>query len=100
VRSPSPSRASYLPTLTKVVPCRFTGALNGWNISDSLDKVRVPSFVINGRKDLAQDFVTADYFWKIKKSKWVTFENSSHVPMWEEREKYNQLVGEWLDSVQ
>lgn len=86
--------------LTKVALRRFTGALNGWNISDMLDKVRVPSFVINGRKDLAQDFVTADYFWKIKKSKWVTFENSSHVPMWEERERYNQLVGEWLDSVQ
>jgi len=78
----------------------FTGVLNGWNISDKLDKVRVPSFVINGRKDLAQDFVTADYFWKIKKSKWVTFENSSHVPMWEERERYNQLVGEWLNSIQ
>ena len=50
--------------------------------------------------DLAQNFVTADYFWKIKKAKWVTFENSSHTPMWEEREKYIQLVGEWLDVVQ
>ena len=86
--------------LTGIVYRRFSGALNGWNISDKLDKVRVPSFVINGRKDLAQDFVTADYFWKIKKSKWVTFEKSSHTPMWEEREKYIQLVGEWLDSVE
>jgi len=86
--------------LTKVVPRRLTGVYKDWDISDRLDKIRVPSFIINGRKDISQDFVVAGYFWKIEKSKWVTFENSSHTPMWEEREKYNRLVGEWLDGVE
>lgn len=78
---------------------RFGGAIQGWSIVDQLHKVRVPAFVINGRKDIAQDFVCEAYFWKISKAKWVTFENSSHVPMWEEREKYMKLVGEFLDQV-
>ena len=82
------------------MPRRLTGELKDWDISDRLDKVRVPSLVINGRKDVIQDYVIAGYFWGIKNSKWVTFENSSHVPFWEEREKYNRLVGEWLNSVQ
>ena len=86
--------------LTKAVPRRLTGELSDWDISDKLDRVRVPSLVINGSKDMVQDFVIAGYFWGIKKSKWVTLENTSHIPFWEEREKYIRLVGEWLDSVQ
>ncbi|KAJ3752100.1 proline iminopeptidase [Lentinula raphanica] len=77
----------------------FGGALNGWSIEDRLHAVTVPTFVINGRKDIAQDFVCKAFFWKIKQSKWVTFENSSHVPMWEERERYMKLVDEWLENV-
>ena len=47
---------------------------------------------------MAQDYVCEAYFWKIAKAKWVTFELSAHVPMWDEREKYVKLVGEFLDS--
>lgn len=78
----------------------FTGAISGWSIVDRLHKVRVPVFVINGRLDIAQDFVCEAYFWKVKQAKWVTFQNSSHVPMWEERDKYMKTVGEWFDQVE
>jgi len=85
---------------TTVPISMFGGVMNGWSIEDRLHEVTVPTFVINGRKDIAQDFVCQAYFWKIRTAKWVTFENSSHVPMWEERERYMKLVGEWLENVQ
>ena len=74
----------------------FGRILKGWTIIDRLDQIRVPTFVINGRADIAQDFVVAPFFEKIRKVKWVTLENSSHTPMFEERERYIQLVGEFL----
>ena len=70
--------------------------LKDWSIIDRLDKVRVPTFVINGRKDIAQDFVVAPFFQKIQKVKWITFEKSSHTPFFEERELYMKRVAEFL----
>ncbi|KAI0362157.1 proline iminopeptidase [Trametes cingulata] len=70
--------------------------LQNWSIIDRLHLVRVPTFVINGRKDISQDFVVAPFFEKIRKVKWVTFENSSHTPFFEERERFMQLVAGFL----
>ena len=70
--------------------------LVGWSIIDRLHLVHVPTFVINGRKDISQDFVVAPFFKHIPKVKWVTLENSSHMPFWEERERFVQLVAGFL----
>lgn len=70
--------------------------MNGWTIIDRLHKVRVSTLVINGRMDLAQDFVVAPFFEKIDKVKWITFEKSSHCPFWEERERYMNVLDEFL----
>ncbi|KDQ16298.1 hypothetical protein BOTBODRAFT_43564 [Botryobasidium botryosum FD-172 SS1] len=51
-----------------------------WDIIDQLHHIWAPPLVINRQDGLAQDF-----FWKIPKAKWVTFENSSHALMLEER---------------
>jgi len=52
--------------------------------------------VINGRKDISQDFVVKPFFDKITKVKWVTFENSSHMPFLEEEDKFMQLVSGFI----
>ncbi|KAF5371999.1 hypothetical protein D9615_008130 [Tricholomella constricta] len=70
--------------------------LKDWSIIDRLHLIRVPTFVINGRKDIAQDFVVQPFFDGITKVKWVTFENSSHTPFVEERDRYMQLVRDFL----
>ncbi|XP_006457413.1 hypothetical protein AGABI2DRAFT_181630 [Agaricus bisporus var. bisporus H97] len=67
-----------------------------WSIIDRLHLVRPPTFVVNGRKDLSQDFVVKPFFERIQKVKWVTLEHSSHSPFFEERERYMQLVAEFL----
>jgi len=56
----------------------------------------MPTFVINGRKDLAQDFVVQPFFEGIQKVKWVTLESSSHSPFIEETDKYMKLVADFL----
>ncbi|KAK0468689.1 proline iminopeptidase [Armillaria novae-zelandiae] len=70
--------------------------LRTWSIIDRLENVRVPTFVINGRADIAQDFVVESLFRGIRQVKWVTMEKSSHTPMWEERERYMELVNGFL----
>ncbi|KAI0082030.1 proline-specific peptidase [Panus rudis PR-1116 ss-1] len=70
--------------------------LKGWTIIDRLHLIKVPTFVINGRYDIAQDYVVKPFFEKIEKVKWVTFESSSHMPFLEERERFMKLVDEFL----
>ena len=70
--------------------------LNNWSIIDRLDQIDVPTLVINGRNDIAQDFVVAPFFQKIKKVKWITFENSSHTPMFEERDLFIKRISEFV----
>ncbi|KAI0919674.1 hypothetical protein AcV5_001673 [Taiwanofungus camphoratus] len=72
--------------------------LDDWTIIDRLHLVRAPTLVINGRNDVARDFVVAPFYQKIANVKWITFGNSSHTPFWEERERYMQVVGTFLSS--
>jgi pimeloyl-ACP methyl ester carboxylesterase len=58
----------------------------------------VTSLVINGRYDASQDVVVAPFFWRIPRAKWVRFEEGSHMPYWEVRERYMQLVTDFLDG--
>ncbi|GJE94521.1 proline-specific peptidase [Phanerochaete sordida] len=68
-----------------------------WTIVDRLHNIAVPTLVINGAKDIAQDFVVAPFFQNIPKAKWITFANSSHTPFWEERDLYMKRVGDFLE---
>ncbi|KZT01792.1 proline iminopeptidase [Laetiporus sulphureus 93-53] len=70
--------------------------LQDWSIIDRLHRIRVPTLVINGGSDIAQDFVVAPFYQYVPDARWITFENSSHTPFWEERERYLQVVGNFL----
>ncbi|KAI0372054.1 alpha/beta-hydrolase [Pilatotrama ljubarskyi] len=48
------------------------------------------------RADISQDFVVAPFFRGIEKVKWLTLEQSSHTPFYEERELFTQLVAAFL----
>jgi pimeloyl-ACP methyl ester carboxylesterase len=45
---------------------------------------------------MSQDFVVKPFFDRIPKVKWVTLENSSHLPMWEERDRYIEIVRDFM----
>lgn len=67
--------------LTMNGPSEFfiTGTLKTWSIIDELHKIIVPTLLVNGRYDEAQDETVEPYFEKIGKIKWYRFAESSHV---------------------
>lgn len=67
-----------------------------WWIDDQIHLLDVPALLINGEFDYMTDEVCGPYFWKMDKVKWIKFMESSHTPMWEEREKYIDAVRNFL----
>ncbi|KAJ7149035.1 Alpha/Beta hydrolase protein [Mycena crocata] len=83
---------------TMIGPSEFnvTGTLKTWTVVDDLPKITVPTLLINGRYEAAQDFAVAPFFHRMPKVKWVQFAASSHMPFFEEKERYLQVVGDFL----
>ncbi|KAJ7622536.1 proline-specific peptidase [Roridomyces roridus] len=90
------------PTVYAVMigPSEFniTGTLGTWTVINDLHKISVPTLLINGKEDDAQDVSVTPFFERIPKVKWVQFAESSHMPFFEERERFLQVVGEFLDA--
>jgi len=88
------------PTVYHTVngPSEFTviGSQKDWTIIPELHKINVPTLLINGYFDEAQDIAVAPFFKSIPKVKWVTFANSSHMPHLEETERYLEVVSRFL----
>jgi len=82
-------------------PNEFTiiGNMRYWDVTNQLHKIRIPTLVTGGRYDEVSPKVARSIHKGIKKSKLVTFANSSHLPMWEEREKFIAVVQKFLNSV-
>jgi proline iminopeptidase len=82
-------------------PNEFTimGNMRYWDVTNQLHTIRIPTLVTGGRYDEVSTKVARSIHKGIKKSKLVTFANSSHLPMWEEREKFITVVQKFLKSV-
>ncbi|KAJ4473169.1 proline-specific peptidase [Lentinula aciculospora] len=83
---------------TTVPQKMFAGEFGGWSCIGRLDRVLVPTLIVNGRMDLAQDFVVKPFFDGIAQAKWVRMENSSHMAIWEERERYMSILDQFLSA--
>ncbi|KAF6743911.1 proline iminopeptidase [Ephemerocybe angulata] len=70
-----------------------------WTIIDRLPSIRVPLLLLTGKEDMLQGYASEPYFWRVNKARWIEFQNSSHVPFWEEREKFMTTVNEWLQRL-
>ncbi|KAG6810537.1 hypothetical protein H0H92_011424 [Tricholoma furcatifolium] len=74
----------------------ITGTLKTWSIVDALHTIETPTLMINSVYDEAQDVCMLPFFNNIPRVRWVQFANSAHVPFFEERERYMQVVGDFL----
>jgi L-proline amide hydrolase len=72
------------------------GSCKDWQIKDRLHEIRRPALIVSGRYDEATPALQQVLLDGIAGSEWVCFENSSHTPHVEERERYMQVVGDWL----
>jgi len=72
------------------------GSCKDWQVKDRLHEIRVPTLIVSGRHDEATPALQQVLLEGIAGSEWVVFEDSSHMPHVEERERYMQVVGRWL----
>ena len=73
-----------------------SGSLKTFDIRKDLHKIKVPTLLINGRYDEAQDEVVEPFFQEIEKVKWYRFAESSHTPQLEEREEFMKVVARFM----
>ena len=72
------------------------GRREHWNATETAKKIEVPTLVTNGTNEGASDAAIKPYLDHIKNVKWVKFYNSTHLQLFEERERYLDVVGKWL----
>lgn len=76
------------------------GRLKGWDITERLSGISVPTLVLSGRYDEATPLIAETVQHGIPHSEWVLFEESSHMPHVEETERYIEVVDEFLTRIE
>jgi len=72
------------------------GSIKDWQSRDRLGAIEVPTLLVSGRHDEATPALQETLRDGIAGAEWVLFDESSHMPHVEERERYMQVVGDWL----
>ncbi|KAF5347294.1 hypothetical protein D9756_009976 [Leucocoprinus leucothites] len=75
-----------------------TGPNKDWTIVDEAHKISVPTLLTNGWKDEAADSCVYPFFRLIPRVRWIQFAESSHMAHFEEREKFMDVVGQFLSE--
>ena len=76
------------------------GTLKTWDIIPRLGEIAVPTLVTSGRYDEATPLIAETVHNGIPGSRWVIFEQSSHMAHAEEPERYMQVLDEFLTDVE
>ena len=72
------------------------GSIKDWQSKGRLGSIGVPTLLVSGRHDEATPALQDTLKAGIPDAEWVVFEESSHTPHLEERERYMRVVGDWL----
>ncbi len=88
--------------LTMWGPSEFhcTGVLEDWDVRPKLEAVTAPALVAGGRFDECTPAIQEDLHRRLPGSEWVVFEESSHMPHLEERERFLEVVARFLRRVE
>jgi proline iminopeptidase len=78
----------------------MTGTLKDWDVTDQLGSLNVPCLITVGKYDSVTPAVAESTHEHVRGSKLVTFENSSHFAMWEEKELFIETLRRFLDNVE
>ena len=79
-------------------PSEFTvvGTIRDWQVVDRLGEIAVPTLMVSGRHDETTPRLQQTLLDGIAGSRWECFEESSHVPHLEERERWLAVVDGFL----
>jgi proline-specific peptidase len=90
-RAPDVYRAMQGPDEWTVV-----GALRGWNVTDRLLEIDVPTLVIRGRYDMCTNKIAATLVNRIRGAREAVLQHSSHTPVLEETDAYLATIRQFL----
>ncbi len=74
----------------------ITGTTRDWDQTPRLPEIRLPTLITVGRYDEVTPVVAESIHRGIRGSELVLFEQSSHVPFWEERARYMDVVARFI----
>jgi proline iminopeptidase len=77
----------------------ITGTIRDIDLSSQLPRIRTPTLVLGGRYDEVSPAVAQQIASAIPGARSVTFSESSHLPFWEERERFMAVLSSFLRSV-
>jgi len=72
------------------------GSLKQWSAAENCSKINVPTLVINAVEEGATDEAVVPFVKIIPDMKWVKMKKTSHMPMYEEKENYLEVLVEFL----
>jgi L-proline amide hydrolase len=75
------------------------GSLKAWDITDRLHEITVPTLLLSGRHDEATPLIVGQIHERIAGSRWVIFEESSHMPHVEEPQGFLETVEAFLREI-
>ena len=76
----------------------MTGNLKEYDQSQRLKEIKIPTLFSCGRFDEATPKTTAYYHKLVSDSELVIYENSAHMPQWEETDLYVDTVRNFLSK--
>ncbi|KAI1433336.1 Alpha/Beta hydrolase protein [Xylaria sp. CBS 124048] len=84
--------------MTMQGPSEFVinGSFKDWEGWKDAHKIEVETLLLNGRYDEATDECMKPWFSHIRKVRWVTLENASHMSHFEQRERFMEVVSDFL----
>jgi proline-specific peptidase len=76
-----------------------TGNLRDWDVTDRLGEIELPVLVTSGRYDEMTPALVEPLASGIKGAEHVVFDDSAHLAMAEEPDRYREVLGTFLDRV-
>ena len=71
------------------------------NYNKQLDEIGAPVLLIANKYDrMVPSYLTEDMNWKIKNSKIIIFDSEGHVPFFENSNEFNDVMQEFIESIQ
>ncbi|KAG7085594.1 hypothetical protein E1B28_003145 [Marasmius oreades] len=78
---------------------RMRKRLNSWNVIDDLHKVSCPTLLLSSPDDDMWAPAVRPFFDHIPNCKWVDMETATHLPMYEDPERYFDILRTFLTEV-
>ena len=75
----------------------ITGSLRNWTVVPELHKIKVPTLLMNGAQDEAQDVAMQPFFDHIGKAKWITLDTAAHFSHVDKRDQYMEHLRAFIN---